>query len=82
MGGGNYKFQMLIDTLDGGDDTVLEEWTLEGCFLSDVKYDEFDYSSSEYMTISMTIRFDNATQGGGLMPLNPYNSVSNGGLQF
>lgn len=68
LAGINYKFNMYIETLDGGDDTVLEQWYLEGCFLADVEYDEFEYSSSEFMTITMTVRYDNATQSGGLMP--------------
>lgn len=71
LAGSNYKFQMLIHTLDGGDDTVLEEWFLEGCFLASVKYESFDYGSGDALTIDMSIRFDNATQSGGLMPLNP-----------
>ena len=71
---------MLIDTLDGGDDTVLEEWFLEGCFLSDVEYDEFDYSSADPIKITMSIRYDNATQTGGLMPLVP--QLSNTGDGF
>ncbi len=75
---GNYKFQMLIDTMDGSDDTVLEEWFLEGCFLTDTNYEGFDYSSSESMTIEMSIRYDNATQVGGLMPMLPLLSPSNG----
>lgn len=68
LAGINYKFSMYIETLDGGDDTVVEQWYLEGCFLANVEYDEFEYSSSEAMTITMTIRYDNATQSGGLMP--------------
>lgn len=80
LAGANYKFQMLIDTLDGGDDTTLEEWFLEGCFLSSVEYDDFDYSSSEIMKITMTIRYDNATQTGGIMPLTP--TLSNIGDDF
>ena len=67
----NYKFQMLVDTLDGSDDGVLEEWVLEGCFLNTVNYETFDYSSSEPMTIELSIRYDNATQTDGLMPLVP-----------
>jgi hypothetical protein len=66
-----YKFSMLIDTLDGGDDTTLEEWQFEGCFLASVNYETFDYSSADAMTIEMSIRFDNATQTGGLMPTTP-----------
>lgn len=71
LAGSNYKFQTFIETLDGGDDGVLETWFIEGCFLESVEYDSFEYSSSEVVTISMTIRYDNATQDGGLMPLSP-----------
>jgi hypothetical protein len=71
LAGSNYKFQMYIETLDGGDTGVLEQWFLEGCFLESVNYDSFDYSSSEPMTIQMTVRYDNATQSGGLMPVTP-----------
>ena len=67
----NYKFGMLMDTLDGGDDTVLEEWTFEGCFLATVNYQTFDYASADAMTIEMSVRYDNVTQGGGLMPEPP-----------
>ncbi len=75
LAGGNYKFQMFIETLDGGDDGVLEAWFLEGCFLENIEYDTFEYSSSDPMQITMTIRYDNATQEGGLMPLNPQRGV-------
>ena len=67
----NFKFGMIVEALDGGNDVVLEEWDLEGCFLSDVNYQSNDYSSSDAMTIEMTIRFDNCTQAGGFMPFNP-----------
>ena len=67
----NYKFVMLIETMDGGNDTVLETWTMEGCFLSDVQYSELDYKTSEFQTITMTVRFDNATQSDGLMTTLP-----------
>lgn len=67
----NYKFQMFIETLDGGNDTVLEQWKLEGCFLTSVNYGSFDYSSSDAMTISMDVRYDLATQSGDLMPAIP-----------
>lgn len=75
LAGGNYKFQMFIETLDGGDDGVLEAWFLEGCFLENIEYDTFEYSSSDPMQITMTVRYDNATQEGGLMPLNPQRGV-------
>lgn len=69
--GSNYKFQMFIETLDGGNDVVLEKWTLEGCFLESINYEGFDYSSSDAMTIEMSVRYDNATQDGDLMPASP-----------
>jgi hypothetical protein len=63
----NYKFVTIIETMDGGNDTVVETWTLEGCFLQNVDYMDLDYGDSSFQTISMQIRFDNATQSDGLM---------------
>ena len=62
---GNYKFQMEIQTLDGTMTTsnIIESWYLEGCYLTSVAYDTLEYSSSDPMQITMTIRYDNATQG-------------------
>lgn len=72
LAGSNYKFDMRVETMDGGNDGILEAWNLEGCFLQNVNYGDFDYKdTSGYLTINMTIRFDNATQEGGLMPLLP-----------
>lgn len=63
---GDYKFLMTLDMLDGGNGAyepgVLETWEISGCFISDVKYDQLDYKTSEPLTISMTITFDNALQ--------------------
>lgn len=69
--GTNYKFDMYIETLDGGNDGVVEQWFLEGCFLASINWDQFDYQTADPMTIQMQVRYDNATQGGGLMPLIP-----------
>jgi hypothetical protein len=69
--GVNYKFVMIIETLDGGNDTVVEAWTLEGCFLKNVEYAELDYSESAFQTITLTVRYDNATQANGLMAALP-----------
>lgn len=71
LAGSNYKFDTYIETLDGGNDGVLETWWLEGCFLENINWDSFDYSTPEPMTITMSIRYDNATQQDGLMPLTP-----------
>ena len=47
--------------------TVLENWYLEGCYLETVNYDEFDYSNSDSMMITLTVRYDNATQDMDIM---------------
>ena len=67
----NYKFVTIIETMDGGNDTVVETWTLEGCFLENVDYQQLDYSESGFQTIDLTVRFDNATQANGLMTALP-----------
>jgi hypothetical protein len=67
----NYKFTTLIEILDGGNEAVFEQWTLEGCFLDQVDYQQLDYTSSDAVTIQMQIRYDNATLADGLMELNP-----------
>ena len=69
LAGINYKFTMQLETLDGGIDGVLENWYLEGCWLTSVSYDDFDYSDATgYLDINMTVRFDNATQDQTIMP--------------
>lgn len=67
----NYKFVTIIETMDGGNDTVIDTWTLEGCFLQNVEYAELDYAESGFQTITLTVRFDNATQANGLMTALP-----------
>lgn len=62
----DYKFTTRFEVLDGGNGTavptVLETWELYGCYLKEVNYNDANYGSSEAMTISMTITFDNAVQ--------------------
>ena len=47
----DYKFRLEYDILDGGNGqitpTVLEQWLLEGCFLSSVDYGEMAYNSND-----------------------------------
>jgi len=68
----DYKFSMTFDVLDGGNGqttpTILEQWDLEGCFLSSVDYGEMAYNSNDPVIITCEIKFDNATQliGGGV----------------
>ena len=65
----DYKFLTRFEILDGGngagEPVVLENWEIYGCYLTSVNYNNMDYSASEPVTISMTIRFDNASQTPG-----------------
>ena len=62
----DYKFVTKVEMLDGGNGVaqpvVLETWELYGCYLQNVNYGDLNYGSSEVVTISMSIRFDNAVQ--------------------
>jgi len=62
----DYKFVTKCEILDGGNGlstpTVLETWELYGCFLTSANYNDLNYSTSEAVTISLTMRFDNALQ--------------------
>jgi hypothetical protein len=64
--GQDYKFQTNIEILDGGNGTlapsVLETWELYGCFLQNANYNTLNYGTSDVVTISLSIRFDNAIQ--------------------
>ena len=62
----DYKFLTRFEVLDGGNGAnepiALETWEIYGCYLSEVNYGNMDYGSSEVVTVSMTMRFDNAVQ--------------------
>jgi hypothetical protein len=61
----DYKFLTKFEVLDGGNGSdvgVLETWEISGCYLSEVNYGDMNYGTSEAVSISMTIRFDNAVQ--------------------
>ena len=62
----DYKFQMLIEMLDGGNGVnvpvVLETWELYGCLVESVNYNTLNYGTSEDVKIGMSIQFDNAIQ--------------------
>lgn len=68
----DYKFITTVEMLDGAngntEPTVLETWQLYGCFLNDVNYNELSYGENNPVTITMSIRYDNALQttGGGV----------------
>ena len=62
----NYKFTTNFQVLDGGNGTnapvILEEWNLLGCYLQAVNYNDANYGENANMTVTMTIRYDNANQ--------------------
>jgi hypothetical protein len=62
----DYKFLTRFEVLDGGNGTsqpiALETWEIYGCYLKEANYDSMDYSVSEPVTISLSMRFDNAIQ--------------------
>jgi hypothetical protein len=62
----DYKFRLVLDMLDGGNgDTevgILESWDLQGCYVESVNYNTVNYGTSEVVTISLTVQYDNAVQ--------------------
>lgn len=65
----NYKFITKCEMLDGGngdfEPTVLERWTLYGCYIREANYQEVNYANSDPVTVQLSIRFDNAIQTDG-----------------
>lgn len=57
--GSDYKFGIILEQLDGNEG-IVEQWLIEGCFLKTANYGELSYESSDAVTIDMTIRFDHA----------------------
>jgi hypothetical protein len=57
--GSDYKFGMILTMLDGNEG-VVEEWKLEGCWIKSSNYGELRYDSSESVVIKLQIRFDHA----------------------
>jgi hypothetical protein len=63
----DYKFTTVFEVLDGGNGAnapiALETWTILGCYLQGVNYNDANYGSgTEPMTVTMSIRYDNALQ--------------------
>ena len=81
--GQDYKFQLNMEILDGGNGTsapvVLETWELYGCYLTNANYDTLNYATSDVVRITLSLRFDNAVQaplGSGVG--TPINRIANG----
>lgn len=64
--GVDYKFKTRIEILDGGNGantpTVLETFELYGCFVQNAAYNSLAYSANEPVSVTLSIRFDNAIQ--------------------
>ena len=62
----DYKFTIRFEVLDGGNGAfepiALETWYIYGCYVSKADYESMDYATSDPVTISLTIKFDNAMQ--------------------
>jgi hypothetical protein len=66
--GGDYKFTMRIEMLDGGNGatipTVLETWECYGCYIQAANYNSLSYSAQDVMTIDLVVQPDNCVQVG------------------
>ena len=60
VAGDDYKFNCMIEILDGSHADSTEIWQLEGCFIQNIDYSDSDYSANDPVTVTMTFRFDNA----------------------
>jgi hypothetical protein len=62
----DYKYTTRIEILDGGNgvntENVLETWECYGCFVTDANYNTLDYKTSDAVTVTLTVQFDNAVQ--------------------
>lgn len=66
--GGDYKFTMRIEMLDGGNGAhtpnILETWECYGCFITKTTYDSLQYSAADPVVITLSIQPDNCVQVG------------------
>jgi len=62
----DYKFTTRIEILDGGNGAntpnVLETFELYGCFVQNANYGDVGYGNNEAITVTLSIRYDNAIQ--------------------
>ena len=72
--GGDYKFLMRIEMLDGGNGAqtpnVLETWECYGCYVVSANYNQIAYTGQDLLTIDLSIQADNCiqTSGGAAAP--------------
>lgn len=64
--GTDYKFKLVCQILDGArgvaSPNILEAWELYGCYIASANYNTLNYATNEAVTITLSIRFDNAVQ--------------------
>jgi hypothetical protein len=62
----DYKFVTRIEILDGGNGAnevgILETWECYGCFLTNANYNSLAYNTNDPVTVTLSIRYDNAIQ--------------------
>jgi len=84
----DYKFTTRIEMLDGGNGAsipgILETWELYGSYVQSVNYNTLAYATSDPVTITLSIRYDNAIQtpqgtGIGTALTRTIGSLSTGG---
>ena len=68
VSGGSYKFITKIEILDGGNgangSNIIDRFQLVGCYLESANYNTLAYATSDAVTVSLSIRYDNAIQFG------------------
>jgi hypothetical protein len=64
VAGIDYKFLLRFEVLDGGnggyETNVLESWEMYGCYIENVNYNDANYQTSDPMSITLQVRYDNA----------------------
>lgn len=63
VAGEGYKFEVEIETLDGQNGSqpaVFDTWKLVGCFIQNVQYGELNYSASDMVQVTLSLRYDTA----------------------
>ena len=64
--GSDYKFVTRIEVTDGANGAnvvnVLETFELYGCFIESANYNQLAYGTSEPVTVTLSLRYDNAIQ--------------------
>jgi len=62
----DYKFTTRIEILDGGNGAntpnILETFELYGCFITNANYNSLGYGNNEPVSVTLSIRYDNAIQ--------------------